>query len=279
MPRLVPALLALLLAAPLAPAQQPPPPAAPAPSAAAGVDPLHAPFDVLLARHVRGGRVDYDGLAGDTEALDAYLAALAAVDDGPLDRAQTLALWINAYNAATLRLILDHRAQDPELASIKDIPRGRRWLARRWTVAGRRVSLDAIEHEILRPLGEPRIHMAINCASHSCPDLAGEAYHAPRLDAQLDAATRRFLADRSKGARTVVDEGFFGTDHELHVSALFDWFEEDFEAGGGVVAFVRRYGPADTVAFIERHRDDLDLEHLDYDWSLNALPRAPAGDD
>ena len=269
-------LTALLLPTPDARGQEPSPAPTPAPTAAAGsVTPhaaaLHEPFDALLREHVRDGRVHYAGLLAQRAALRAYLATLADVDASRFTREQTLALWINAYNAATLELMLDHFGK---LDSIRDIPSSQRWEAERWRVAGRRVSLDAIEHEILRPLGEPRIHFAIVCASRSCPDLRSEAYVPTRLDEQLDDATRHFLADPAKGLATATTRGFFGGEnHELRLSRIFDWFEEDFERGGGdVVSFVLPYAPTVAAGFIRSHRDDLDVEHLDYDWSINDDP-------
>jgi hypothetical protein len=242
------------------------------------LDALHAPFDELLRRHVRKGKVDYDALVEERQTLRAYLGSLgeASLDDA--SREETIAVWVNAYNASTLELILDHWGR---IDSIKDISSGKRWKAERWTVAGRRVSLDDMEHEVLRPLGEPRIHFALVCASISCPDLRSEAYLGATLDAQLQDATARFLSDRSKGLTIGTSKGFFGgTNHELTLSKIFDWFEEDFEQdGGSVIDFILAHGPADAVAFVTRHRDDLDVEHLDYDWSLNHDPARRRPDD
>jgi hypothetical protein len=193
-----------------------------------------------------------------------------------------MALWINAYNAFTVRLILEWSGGWPgdgsgdrsgdrrgPIDSIKDIPASRRWKDERWEVGGRRYSLDHIEHRILRPLGDARIHFALVCASKGCPDL--RAYMPSRLSAQLDAVTRAYLANETKGLRTSSEPGFFfGTDWTLHLSRLFDWFEEDFERdGGSVLDFVERYAPPEARAFIAAHRDELDIDFIDYDWSLN----------
>jgi hypothetical protein len=255
------------------PAAAPEPGTLPAPAASglSPLDALHAPFHSLLQRHVRKGKVDYDALAEERQTLRSYLASLAEASLDDASRDETIAVWVNAYNASTLELILDHWGR---IDSIKDISSGKRWKAERWTVAGRRVSLDDMEHEVLRPMGEPRVHFALVCASISCPDLRSEAYLGATLDAQLADATARFLSDRSKGLTIGTSKGFFGgTNHELTLSKIFDWFEEDFEReGGSVVDFVLAHGPADAVAFVTRHRDDLDVEHLDYDWSLNHDP-------
>ena len=237
---------------------------APEPSAAAR---LHAPFDRLLKAHVSDGVVDYAGLKRAVGDLDGYLTDLSKVEPASLDKPSRFAFWINAYNAFTLKLILERY---PKLESIRDIPGGDRWDAERWPVHGELFSLTAIEHEILRPMGDPRIHFAINCASKSCPDLSSDVYLPETLDAQLDAATRDFLTDPVKGLRTEIDAGFFGTDYELQVSKLFDWFEEDFEQhSGNVPDYVLPFASKTDAAFIRAHREDLDLEFLDYDWTLN----------
>jgi len=262
-------------AAATAPPAAEPAPAPPASAEAASPDAgqnarpdagLHATFDALVGEHVVGGLVDYAALAEDRAELKDYLATLADTDPDALGRDARMALWINAYNAFTLELIL---REYPDIESIKDIPRGRRWKGELWTVGGERYSLDQIEHEILRPMGDARIHFAVNCASLSCPDLREEAYVGPRLDEQLDDAGRRFLADTSKGLRYGDEKGFFGTDHVVRLSKIFDWFEEDFETNGSVIDFVLRFAPDDAAAYVRRHRDDLDIEYLDYDWSLN----------
>ena len=229
---------------------------------------LHAPYDALLRQFVRDGVVDYTGLSARRDELQGYLRALAATDPDALSRDEQAALWINAYNAFTLELMLEYLGR---IDGIKDISSGKRWKHERWDVGGTRYSLDQIEHEILRPRGDARVHFALVCASVSCPDLRAEAYVGATLDAQLDDAARHFLADTSKGLRTAMESGFFGGDDPtLYLSKIFDWFEEDFEGDGqDVVDFVLRYAPAEDAAFIRRHRDDLDVDHMDYDWSLN----------
>ena len=148
----------------------------------------HARLDALLRAHVDStGLVDYAGLSRESAALDAYLASLASAPFEELGRDEKLALLINAYNAFTHRLILDHRP----VSSIKDIPSGKRWDDRRWRLAGEMVSLDQIEHERIRAaFREPRIHFALVCAARSCPPLRAEAYVGDRLEAQLADQTR-----------------------------------------------------------------------------------------
>ncbi len=152
----------------------------------------HSVFDELLRKHVDGdGWVDYEGLRAEVAALDAYVASLANAPFADLDRNEKLALLINAYNAFTLRLILDHYP----VGSIKDIPSAKRWDAQRWRLGTMTLSLHQIEHEQIRPkFAEPRIHFALVCAAIGCPKLRNEAYRAGRIDEQLGTGRDHFAA-------------------------------------------------------------------------------------
>ncbi len=241
----------------------------PAPLAAPPVERgIHQGWHDLLAEFVHAGIVDYTGLAKQRPQLHAYLKALDATKPSSLSRSERTAFWINAYNAFTVELILDHLGH---IEGIKDISSSKRWKAERWSVSGRLYSLDAIEHEILRPMGDARVHFALVCASFSCPDLRSEAYLGATLDVQLTNATRRFLANTEKGLATKIESGFFGgKSPNLYLSKIFDWFDDDFETGGReLLDFVKLYAPEQAVAFIKRHEDDLDLEYFDYSWKLN----------
>src|SRR4030095_12503639 len=138
---------------------------------------------------------------------------------------------IDAYNILAIDLVARHYP----VASIRDLGSLLRpvWKIEAGRVGGRAYSLDEIEHGILRPLGDPRVHMAIVCASVSCPSLAREPFVAARIDAQLDAASARFVANEQKGVRVEA--------RGVRLSKIFDWFAADFAAGGGVLAFVRRH--------------------------------------
>jgi hypothetical protein len=250
-----------------APVAEQAPAAAQTPRTPAPGGELHAPFTRLLERVVSDGRVDYAELARREPELQAYLADLAAVDTAALDRRAALAFWVNAYNAFTLELVVE---RTPGLRSIMEIPANERWTDERWEAGGRRWSLRGIERDALRPLGDPRIHAALVRASRSCPDLAAEAYVPERLDAQLDAAVRGFLADRFKGLSWGAGgDGLFDADDVLRLSRVFDWYGEDFAAQGPLVDFVLRYAPAEAVAFARAHREELGVEYLEWDWSLN----------
>ena len=153
----------------------------------------HSRFDALLRAHVDAdGLVDYARLRTREAELDAYVGSLAAARFEELGRDEKLALLINAYNAFTLRLVLDHWP----LTSIRDIPAEQRWDARRWRLDGETLSLNQIEHERIRPrFREPRIHFALVCAARGCPPLRAEAYTGARLEAQLADQARRVHSD------------------------------------------------------------------------------------
>lgn len=240
----------------------------------------HSAWQQLLERHVRlidqgqASQVDYAGLAKDRELLASYLSSLASVrraDFTTWTAPQQLAFLINAYNAWTVELIL---TQYPDLDSIRELGSLFRspWSRRFIPLLGEEVSLDYIEHELIRGpegFGEPRIHFAVNCASIGCPALRPEAYVAERLEQQLEEATRLFLSDRSRNRL----DG-----NTLRVSEIFDWYEEDFEKGwrGTDTAgqFLARYKdalelPQSVVAALEQ--GDFRIRYLDYDWNLNAI--------
>jgi hypothetical protein len=229
--------------------------------------PLEPQLTALLQRHTRavdekvGTRVDYAALAGDP-AWQGLLATLADVDPGALGaRNEKLAFWINAYNILAIDLIVQNRP----IASIRDIGWALRpvWKQEAGRIGGRGYSLDEIEHRILRPMGEPRIHAAIVCAANSCPNLRREAYRSDGLDAQLADKMRDWLARPEKGMRLDRERGV------LHLSRIFEWFDDDFEGQGGVVAVVTHHAPERDREWLRLHAAALEIEYLDYDWQLN----------
>lgn len=217
----------------------------------------HALLDRVLKAHVQDGRVDYGALKAAPGDLDAYLAVLADAPFGDLDRDGKLALLINAYNAFTLKLMIDHGP----VASIQDIPAGERWDAERWTLGGRTVSLTAIEHEELRTkFVEPRVHFAINCASVGCPPLRGEAYVPERLDAQLEDQARTIHGD-VRWLRVQHNSAL--KHHTVHLTRLYLWYADDFaQVDGTPLAFASRWVP-------ELGEGRWEIAWLDYDWSVN----------
>jgi len=230
----------------------------PSAQAATAVD--HGLYAQLLSRHVHNGRVDYRGFKTDEAVLDRYLQQLADVDPAALVPREAMAFYINLYNAWTVKLIL---GKYPDLKSIKDLGSLFRspWKKNLVRLNGQTVTLDHIEHEILRPrYKDPRIHFAVNCASRSCPALAPFAYAGDRLDQQLDTVTAAFLNDP--------DSNYF-REGTLYVSQIFKWYGEDFNHD--VVGFFRKYAREGLKEGLDNHKTDLRVTFLDYDWSLNSV--------
>jgi len=225
----------------------------------------HSAFDALLRKYVDAdGWVDYAGLKRESARLRAYIDALAAAPFGKLGRDEKLALLINAYNAFTLQLILEHYP----LKSIRDIPAARRWNDVRWKIGPLTVSLDQIEHEQIRPkFREPRIHFALVCAAVGCPKLRNEAYTAARLDAQLD--------DQMRYAHT--HDRWFHYDPQqnvLYLTRLYKWYGGDFkQVAGSVLEFAARYAP-DLRRALDAGRKPT-IRWLEYDWKLNDVRNRP----
>jgi len=228
----------------------------------------HGLWGSLLAGGTRDGLVDYAYIGSHAAELDAYLRAVASADLGALAPTELKALLINAYNALTVRAILDH----PSVSSIREIDGV--WTDLTWTVGGHSLTLDNIEHNLLRPFfRDPRIHFAVNCASHSCAPLPGWAYTGDQLEEQLEERSRAFMSDE---ANVRLDGS------TLRVSRYFDWYGEDFVADGWapraatIAEFIARYS-APKVRDAVSANPTVALAFLDYDWSLNALTPPPAG--
>jgi len=139
------------------------------------------------------GGVDYEGLKANRVELDRFIAIIEETDVASLTPAEEKAFWINAYNAVTLKVVLDKYP----VKSIRKINFGLVWEVGRKVAQGK-YSLGHIEHKILRPMGDPRIHFAINCASIGCPKLPNKPFYPQTLDKQLDDETKRFLNDPEK---------------------------------------------------------------------------------
>jgi hypothetical protein len=225
-------------------------------------------LDAFVEAHEDGvNRVRYAALkAGPRATLDRYVAMLEAVDPDRLGRPEQMAYWINLYNALTLKVVVDHYP----VASIRDIDispglfSNGPWQRKLVTVAGEALSLDDIEHRILRPIWQdPRIHYAVNCASIGCPNLQPEPFTAARLEAMLEDGARAYV-NHPRGVALVPRR--FGSDR-LTVSRIYDWFVADF--GGthaGVLDHLRQHAEGATAALLG------DVERLDayrYDWGLN----------
>ncbi|GMW06032.1 MAG: DUF547 domain-containing protein [Gammaproteobacteria bacterium] len=225
-----------------------------APAAHGGL-PDYSGWDQLLLQNVRDGYVDYDGIRADPQ-FDAFIAALARAPGEFGSPAEELAYYINAYNAFAIRGILDGYSPDTRFG------RFRFFKTRTYRLAGENITLDELEHQRIRPMGDARSHFAISCASISCPRLLNRAYLPETLDAQLDDAARRFVNDITRNDFDIAQRTAF-------VSPIFDWFHEDFEhAAGTLPEFLARYTeePAARAALLEGR---LAIRHLPYDWDLN----------
>lgn len=208
---------------------------------------------------------DYAGLhanEADRERLLGYLEGLEAVDPRIYSRDEQMAYWINFYNALTVETILGHYPVD----SIREIhegivPLSGPWGDERATVLDQSLTLDNMEHDILRAIWkDPRIHYAVNCASLGCPNLAPDVYTAARLEEMLEQGARDYV-NHPRGAE-LLDESF-GV-----VSSIYTWFQEDFGGNeAGVIEHLRRYAGPELAEALRSFEGSLDYE---YDWSLNA---------
>jgi hypothetical protein len=222
----------------------------------------HATWNAFLQSYVVAGddginRVRYDAVtAYDRAALSAYIASLEQIDPATLAPDEQLAFWINLYNAATVRLILDH----PDIRSIRDIDKP--WDTPVATVSGRGLTLNTIEHGIVRPVfHDPRTHYALNCASLGCPSLAREAYAGAVIEAELDAAAAAYV-NHPRGVE--VDGG------RVVVSKIYGWYRDDFGADDdAVLDHIRHYARPALLGALKSAKT---IGAYRYDWALNRAP-------
>jgi len=209
----------------------------------------------LLQRAVDNGVVEYS-VWQDNPDFDRLVGQIARADTSEMNRREKLVFYINSYNILAARGILDGRSP----ASLWG--RFVYFKMDKYTVAGEEITLFDLERERIIPLGEPRIHFAIVCASKSCPPLRNEAYTLSRLDRQLDSAARGFINDPDKNR-------FDTAAREALISKIFDWYEEEFEvAAGSLQQYLANYvTDADASAMLRE--EAFDVDYLPYDWSLN----------
>lgn len=217
--------------------------------------PLYA---TLLDRHVKDGFVAYGNLKQEGAALDEVLDRMAAQNIDSLSRYEQIAFYSNLYNAATLRLIVDY----PGIQSIHEIPASNRWKSRRWQAGGKPLSLDDIEHEILRKQYKlPWVHFVLTCASEGCPVLRSSPYSGKSLPEQLRTQTELFFT-RMDSYRLDRDSG------TLYLSELLDWYRGDLVSySGSVLDFVADYAPVADRTFLREQRPR--IRYLKYSWKLN----------
>jgi hypothetical protein len=229
-------------------------------SPAMALDHSHASFTEILQQQVTTGRVNYRALRADQAPLKRYLDTLAAIDKSEFsawNKQQQMVYLTNLYNAATLKLIVDHYPVD----SIKDIGSffSGPWSQKVVRLFGEVITLDNVEHDILREdYQEARLHFALVCAAKGCPPLRAEAYDASRFTEQLDEQGKIYMSNSS--INRVANNG-----SKLYLSKIFDWFSGDFvKQSGSVVAFVTPYLPNGNAI-----SSDPTVRYSDYDWSLN----------
>lgn len=231
----------------------------------------HGDFDRFLMTYIsvdrRGlNRVDYGGVSdADRALLEKYIETLALTKVSHFNRPEQMAFWINAYNALTLRVVLEHYP----VASIRDIDLSEGffadgpWDEKVLSVEGFALSLNDIEHRILRPIwNDPRIHYAVNCASIGCPNLAPNAYRSASLEEMLDQAAVAFV-NAPRNIEFISDE--------LTVSKIYSWFAADFGGdGASILKHLRQYADDDLQ---DRLKSVSHIFDYTYDWSLNDVLR------
>jgi hypothetical protein len=240
--------------------------AAHAPSSTKTID--HRAWDAFLAGHLVAhadgvNRIAYGKVSdADRRRLDDYLSSLSAVPISEFSRDEQRAYWINLYNALTVDVVLDHYPVD----SIRDISISPGWFSvgpwkkKLIAIEGEDVSLDDIEHRILRPIWkDPRVHYAVNCASLGCPKLRRKAFTAANSEMLLDQGARDFI---NSAHGTTFDSG-----GRLYASSIYDWFQDDFGGNeSGVITHLRLYANPSLAAKLDGVTD---VYGFDYDWTLN----------
>ena len=212
--------------------------------------PDHGAWDALLRKNVSSsGKVNYSGMKASAKELEAYVTYLESfATRDSWTRNEKLAYWINLYNAATVRLIV----QNYPIASITKLSGGKPWDQNIVKIGTKSYTLNDIENKIIRPrFKDGRIHFAVNCAAKSCPPLMNSAFKASSLNRQLEKQTTSFINS---------SENTLAAD-KVEISKIFDWYKGDFE-GGDVVAFLNKYSKTPI-------NSDATIEHKTYNWDLN----------
>ncbi len=211
----------------------------------------HAEWQTLLQKYVtKEGQVNYEGLKSEKSKISNYLMSLSKnVPKATASKEEKMSFWINAYNALTVKLIVDNLPVN----SIKDINGGKPWDVKLFKSGNDNYSLDDIENIILRPMHDARVHFAINCAAKSCPPLTNEAFTAENLNTLLDKRTKQF-----------VNDNLFNiiTPDKIKISHIFEWYQSDF---GDVRTFIGKY-----IAPSKKINSAAGISYFQYNWNLNA---------
>lgn len=210
-----------------------------------------AAFDELLKKYVSAkGNVNYKGFKTESAKLDEFCKTLEA--NPPKDSwttAQKKAYWINAYNAMIIKLVVKHY---PVTSVKKVVKAGKPWNLKFFKI-GDIEDLDGIEHKILRKMGDPKIHVGINCASFSCPKLNNKAFTADNVDSELESLMKEFVNDPTKNKITA---------SKLELSEIFNWFKDDFTKKGTLIDFLNKYSNV-------KIKDGASISNMKYNWNLN----------
>ena len=218
----------------------------------------HSRFEELLQKYVNAhGLVDYGAWKtdrGDIERLQEYLDQYAPAPDPKISKAEEAASLINAYNAFTIKAMLENYPVE-SILQVKDV-----WTARRYLVGGMRVSLDDIEKGALIPLIGWKVHAVVVCAARSCPPLQKFAYESENLDARIEEVYRIWLS-------RVDLNRFSHSEKRAEISRIFKWYSEDFAAGGGIKSILQRHAPKRHKPFLAA--GDFKIVYSKYHWGLN----------
>ncbi|MDZ7362237.1 MAG: DUF547 domain-containing protein [candidate division KSB1 bacterium] len=224
--------------------------------------PDYSLFSQVLRDHVKNGAVNYKALKTDKRLTD-FVEMLKKTDPNKISAKNRLAFWINVYNAFVLKVVVDQYPIKSIMNKTAYALGKSNFQKKLVTINGVPYSLNDVENDIIRPMGDPRIHFAINCAAKSCPPLRSEAFEPRRLDEQLEEQTRQFINNPEKNS-------FDFAKKEALVSKIFDWFEEDFKKyDKGVPAFIGRYLPAEQGQQLLANAKIFKIKHHDYNWDLN----------
>jgi hypothetical protein len=229
----------------------------------------HSALDGVLAAQVQENSVRYSALAEDRAPLTAYLGVLAKADVPAMSEAEQKAFWLNAYNATTLDLV----ASEWPLTTILSLDEGKVFDTRKFSLGKELISLNGIENQRLRPLGDPRIHAALVCAAKGCPPLRPSAFTGAGLDAELDDSARAW----AKTTAATLERG----EKKVHLSRIFEWYGPDFVPKYGSVHdipgvegtqeaalnFIAAFSGQDTASWIQA--GGYTVDYADYNWSVN----------
>lgn len=229
----------------------------------------NAAFTAVLHDHVKDGRVNYKAIKQDKRFWE-YIDVLKKTDPDSFSGNDKLAFWINVYNAFTLKLICDNLPvkKITDLNGFGGLVVGTVLKTTIWDketveVGGKKYTLNHVEHKIVRPMGDPRVHFALVCAAKSCPNLRSEAYEAARVNDQLEEQGRIFLSQSKKNSFD------FGK-KTCEISMIFNWFKGDFEKNGkSALQYLSRFLPKEQGDKVAAEAANFSISYTDYDWTLN----------